>query len=68
MMLGDIPNRRARPEQTPAIGMARDRRNLHRLAVKRVRYIDVVSVGEGDAVAKMADVIDEEAFNHGARR
>jgi hypothetical protein len=25
-------------------------------------------VGKGDAVAAMGDVIDEETFNHGARR
>jgi hypothetical protein len=27
-----------------------------------------LAAGKGDAVAEMTDVIDDEAFNHGARR
>jgi len=44
------------------------RRNFHGLAAKRVRHIKGLSIGKGDAVAKMADMIDGEALNHGARR
>ena len=42
--------------------------SLDRLAAKRVRDIDGLSVGKGDAVAAMTDMIDDETFNHGARR
>ena len=56
-------------EQAPAVGMmTRHRRDLDGLAAKRVGHIDVLSVDNGDAVAEMADVIDDEALNHGARR
>ena len=54
--------------RAPAVRMARHRCDLPRLAAKRVGYIHVVSVGGGDAVAKMADVIDDQTLNHGARR
>jgi hypothetical protein len=56
-------------EQAPAVGMlAWDRGNFHGLAAKRVRHIEALSVGKGDAVAKVADMIDGETLNHGARR
>jgi hypothetical protein len=42
--------------------------HLDRLAAKRVRYIHVLPADKGDAVAKMADVIDDETLNHGAHR
>ncbi len=48
--------------------VTRHRRHLDGLAAKRVRHIDGLSVGIGDAVAEMADMIDDEALNHGARR
>jgi hypothetical protein len=56
------------PEQAPAVGMARYGFNLDGLAAKRVRHIHALPVGNADAVAAMADVIDNETFNHGARR
>jgi hypothetical protein len=46
--------------------MARDRGHLHGLATKRIRHIDVLAAGEGDAVAEMADMIDDEVLSHGA--
>jgi hypothetical protein len=56
-------------DQSPAIGMmARHRTYLDRLAAERVRHIDRLSVDKSDAVAAMADVIDDEVLNHGARR
>jgi len=56
-------------EQPPAVGMmARHGPNLDGLAAKRIRYIYARAIGKGDAVAKMTDVIDDQPFNHGARR
>ena len=56
-------------QQTPSVGMVtRHRGHLDGLAAKRVRHIEGLSVGQGDAVAEMADMIDGEALNHGARR
>ena len=56
-------------DQTPSIGMmARYRRHLHGLAAKRIRHIDVLAAFEGDAVAEMADMIDDEVLSHGAHR
>ncbi len=55
--------------QAPAVGMTtRNRLNFDRLARKRIGHIDGAAAGDRDAVAMMADVIDGEAFNHGARR
>jgi hypothetical protein len=48
--------------------VARRRANLDGIAAKRVRHIDALSADQGNAVAEMADVIDDEALNHGARR
>jgi hypothetical protein len=42
--------------------------NLDRLAAKRVRHVHNLSVGKGDAVTAMPNMIDDETFNHGARR
>jgi hypothetical protein len=42
--------------------------NLDRLAAERVRHVYGLSVGKGDAVTATTDVIDDETFNHGARR
>ena len=55
-------------QQSPAVGMARHRRHLDRLAAKRVGHIHRLSIGEGHAVAEVTDVIDDEALNHGVRR
>ena len=54
--------------RTPAIGMIGDRTGFDGLAAKRVRHEHGVPAGESDAVAAMADMIDDEAFSHGARR
>jgi hypothetical protein len=48
--------------------MTGQRGNLDGLAAERVGHIDVLSLGNGDAVAAMTDVIDDETLNHGARR
>ena len=58
------------PDQSPAIRMACDRCDLHGLAAKHVGHIDAGSPGQGDAVAALADVIDNEVFgfSHGAPR
>jgi len=55
-------------EQPPAVGMTRYGSNLDRLAAERVRHVYGLSVRKGDAVAVMRDVIDDETFNHDARR
>jgi hypothetical protein len=51
-----------------AVGMAGDMRRLDRLAAERIGHEDGLPAGKGDAVAAVTDVIDGEAFNHGARR
>jgi hypothetical protein len=55
-------------QQSPAVGMARHRRHLDRLAAKRVRHIHRLSIGKADAVAEVTDVIDDETLNHDVRR
>jgi hypothetical protein len=56
-------------QQAPPVGMmTRYRCDLDGLAAQRIRHVHALPVGKGDAVAAMADVIDNEAFNHGARR
>jgi hypothetical protein len=55
-------------EQAPPVGMTRHGRNFDGLVPERVRYIDVVPADDSYAVAKVADVIDNETLNHGARR
>jgi hypothetical protein len=56
-------------QQAPSVGMVTGYGGyLDRLAAKRVRYKERLSVNIGDAVAKVADMIDGEALNHGARR
>lgn len=55
-------------EQAPAVGVARNGGNLDRLSAKRIRYVHAMSIDDRDAVAEMTDVIDDETFNHGARR
>jgi hypothetical protein len=48
--------------------MARRGRNLDRLAAKRIGDKEAASLGKRDAIAEMADMIDDEALNHGVRR
>ena len=55
-------------EQQPAIGMAGYRTGFDGLARQRVGCEHGMAVREGDAVAAMSDVIDDEMFTHGARR
>jgi hypothetical protein len=55
-------------EQAPPVGMTRQGRNFDSFAPERVRYIDVVLAGNRDTVAKVAEVVDDETLNHGARR
>lgn len=57
------------PNQLSSVGvMAWRGRNLDRLTAKCVRNKDALPVQKRDAIAEMADMIDDEAFNHGARR
>jgi hypothetical protein len=55
-------------QQLPALGIADRRLDVDRLAAQRVRHEYRVAAAKSDAVAAMTDVIDGEAFNHGARR
>ena len=55
-------------QKMPAVGMARDALNLDGLAAERIGHVDANPIGEGHAVAAMADMIDEKPFNHVARR
>ena len=56
-------------DQLAAIGMMTwDSRDADGLAAQRVGNEDALSLDSRDAVAEMADMIDEEAFNHGERR
>jgi len=56
-------------QQSPSVGMvSRHRGNLDGLAAERVGYKEGLSVGNGDTVAEVADMIDDEALNHGGRR
>ena len=48
--------------------MTGDRGDLDRLAAQRIGHIDGLAVDKGDAVAEMADMVDDEMFNHGALR
>jgi len=48
--------------------MARCGGDLDCFAAKRVGDVHTSSLGKRDAVAEMTDMIDDEAFNHGARR
>jgi hypothetical protein len=55
-------------QQAPAVRMVRYGGNLDGLAGERVWHVHRLPVGEGDAVASMPDVVDDETFNHGVRR
>src|SRR5207302_7838430 len=57
-------------EQSPAVGMVTgNRTGLYCFTAQRERHVDVAAAGDGDAVAVMADMIDDEALavSHGAR-
>jgi hypothetical protein len=55
--------------QPSSVGMMTDHRfDLGNFATQRERHVDRLPLDDGDAVAKMADVIDTEALNHGALR
>jgi len=55
-------------QQAPAVGMVTGSgRHLDRLAAERVGYIEGLAIGKRDPVAEMADMVDGEALNHGAR-
>ena len=48
--------------------MARHRRHLDGFATKRIRHVYALAVHQGDAIAAMTDMVDDETLNHGARR
>lgn len=48
--------------------MARQRRDLDRFAGEGIGHIDGLPAGMRDAIAEMADMVDLDTFNHGARR
>jgi hypothetical protein len=57
------------PYEAPAVGMMTGRRgDLDDLTAQRKRHIDGLPVEICDAIAKMADVIDEKPLNHVALR
>ena len=57
------------PEQLPPVRMmTRHGRDFHALAAQRIGNKNVLPFDERDTVAEVADMIDEQAFNHDARR
>jgi hypothetical protein len=57
------------PQQLPPVWMMTGcGGRFDRLAAKRVGHKEALPLGERDTIAEMADMIDEEALNHGARR
>ena len=56
------------PRQRPAVGMTGDGVDLDGFAAQRVRHEQALAAGEADAVAAMTDMVDDEAFSHGALR
>ena len=56
-------------EQAAAVRMmAWNILHLDGFAAERVGHINALAAGQGDTLAVLADMIDDEAFNHGARR
>jgi hypothetical protein len=55
-------------QQTPAVGMTGDACDFDALTAEGIGYIDVLCAEVSDSVAEMADAIDRETLNHGARR
>jgi hypothetical protein len=60
------------PQQAPAVGMASDRCDFDGLTAQRIRNKHGLAAGQGDAIAAVADMIDDEmpraGTSHGARR
>jgi hypothetical protein len=57
------------PHQLPPVRMMTGRGgDFDRLTAECIGNKEASSLRERDAIAEMADMIDEEAFNHGARR
>ena len=60
------------PQQAPAVGMAGDRRDFDGFTAQRIRDEHAPAAGQGDAIAAVADMIDDEmprvGASHGARR
>jgi hypothetical protein len=55
-------------DQLPPVRVMAGRgRDVDRFAAERVRDKNALPLDERDAIAEMADMIDDEAFNHGAR-
>ena len=57
-------------EQSAAVGMlAGNRCDFDRFAAQRIRHVDIAAACDGDAVAVVADMVDDEvlALSHGAR-
>ena len=57
-------------EQSPSVGMvAGNRSGFYRFAAQRIRHVDIAAAGDGDAIAVVADMVDDEtlAVSHGAR-
>src|SRR5579871_4498900 len=54
-------------DEPPPVGMAVHVLDLDRLATQRIGHVDHLTGCERHTVAAMADVIDEEPFNHVAR-
>jgi hypothetical protein len=54
--------------QMPAVRVTGQRFDLDGLAAQRIGHEHALAIGEGDSVAAMADMVDDEAFTHGARR
>ncbi len=55
-------------EQLPALGMTVSGRHLDGFTAERVGHVDAGTIHDGDAVAAMADMVDDELLSHGARR
>ena len=55
-------------EQLPALGMTGSRRHLDGFTAERVGHVDAATIDERDAIAAMADMVDDELLSHGARR
>ena len=55
-------------EQPPTVGMALDGLGLDRLAAERVGHIHILPADDADAVAEMADMIDDRGVRCQPRR
>jgi hypothetical protein len=56
-------------DQAPSVGMVTwHRGDFDGLAAERIGYKECLAAGVGDTVAEVADMIDGQTLNHGARR